>query len=188
MVALTATPLLPALPTRRELALPSTRDCRALALTIFRLYCTNLPDKRIQKHDLRTALYYLFSTYGTVLDVVAMKTVKMRGQAHIVFKDVQASTQALRALQGFEFFGKQMVCNLCPSVVAKPPLIQLMPRKLFTAKDHRMSFPNFAAHTLRQLKLPQLQSQLISKSLSSVLPRAHSLLDPPPMSMERLMA
>lgn len=40
---------------------------------------------------------------------MAMKTEKMRGQAHIVFKDVQASTQAMRALQGFEFFGKQMV-------------------------------------------------------------------------------
>ncbi|KAJ5130154.1 U1 small nuclear ribonucleoprotein A [Penicillium bovifimosum] len=72
------------------------------------LYCTNLPDKKITKHDLRTSLYALFSTYGTVLDVVAMKTEKMRGQAHIVFKDVQASTQAMRALQGFEFFGKQM--------------------------------------------------------------------------------
>ncbi|KAJ5961066.1 uncharacterized protein N7479_008216 [Penicillium vulpinum] len=72
------------------------------------LYCTKLPDKRIPKHDLRTALYALFSTYGTVLDIVVMKTSKMRGQAHIVFKDVQASTQALRALQGFDFFGKQM--------------------------------------------------------------------------------
>ncbi|PYI09039.1 RNA-binding domain-containing protein [Aspergillus sclerotiicarbonarius CBS 121057] len=71
------------------------------------LYCTNLPDK-LRKHDLRLSLYMLFSTYGTVLDVVAMKTEKMRGQAHIVFKDVQASTQAMRALQGFEFFGKQM--------------------------------------------------------------------------------
>lgn len=44
-----------------------------------------------------------------MLDVVAMKTKKMRGQAHVVFKDIQASTQALRALQGFEFFGKEMV-------------------------------------------------------------------------------
>lgn len=33
----------------------------------------------------------------------------MRGQAHIVFKDIQASTQAMRALQGFDFFGKEMV-------------------------------------------------------------------------------
>ncbi|KAL2828654.1 RNA-binding domain-containing protein [Aspergillus cavernicola] len=71
------------------------------------LYCTNLSDK-LRKHDLRLSLYTLFSTYGTVLDVVAMKTEKMRGQAHIVFKDVQASTQALRALQGFDFFGKPM--------------------------------------------------------------------------------
>ncbi|KAI9923622.1 hypothetical protein ASPWEDRAFT_108400 [Aspergillus wentii DTO 134E9] len=71
------------------------------------LYCTNLPDK-LRKYDLRLSLYTLFSTYGTVLDVVAMKTKKMRGQAHVVFKDVQASTQAMRALQGFEFFGKEM--------------------------------------------------------------------------------
>ncbi|KAL4900604.1 hypothetical protein BDW74DRAFT_94757 [Aspergillus multicolor] len=71
------------------------------------LYCTNLPDK-LRKHDLRLSLYTLFSTYGTVLDIVAMRTEKMRGQAHIVFKDIQASTQAMRALQGFEFFGKPM--------------------------------------------------------------------------------
>ncbi|KAL8653360.1 MAG: hypothetical protein Q9226_003885 [Calogaya cf. arnoldii] len=50
----------------------------------------------------------LFSTYGPVLDVVALKTKGMRGQAHIVFRDVQASTQAMRALQGFDFFGKEM--------------------------------------------------------------------------------
>lgn len=95
---------------KRELSLPLI----AIELTsningCFSLYCTNLPDK-LRKHDLRSSLYTLFSTYGTVLDVVAMKTNKMRGQAHIVFKDVQASTQALRALQGFDFFGKQMVC------------------------------------------------------------------------------
>ncbi|KAK5683796.1 hypothetical protein LTS12_029133, partial [Elasticomyces elasticus] len=71
------------------------------------LYCTNLPDK-LRKYDLRISLYTLFSTYGAVLDVVAMKTQKMRGQAHIVFKDIQASTQAMRALQGFDFFGKEM--------------------------------------------------------------------------------
>ncbi|KAL8874289.1 MAG: hypothetical protein Q9174_000369 [Haloplaca sp. 1 TL-2023] len=67
----------------------------------------NLPDK-IQKDDLRLSLYALFSTYGPVLDVVAMKTKSMRGQAHIVFRDVHASTQAMRALQSFEFFGKTM--------------------------------------------------------------------------------
>ena len=33
----------------------------------------------------------------------------MRGQAHVAFRDVQASTQAMRALQAFDFFGKEMV-------------------------------------------------------------------------------
>ncbi|RQM06976.1 hypothetical protein DH86_00000122 [Scytalidium sp. 3C] len=72
------------------------------------LYVTNLPSSKIQKSDLRISLYTLFSTYGPVLDVVALRTMKMRGQAHIVFRDVQAATQAMRSLQGFDFFGKEM--------------------------------------------------------------------------------
>ncbi len=74
-----------------------------------RLYVTNLPSSKIPKEDLRTALYMLFSTYGPVLDVVALKTMKMRGQAHIVFRDIQTSTQAMRSLDGFRFLGREMV-------------------------------------------------------------------------------
>jgi hypothetical protein len=93
-------------PTRRESC--SQAPPPGPLLTTDRLYCTNLNDK-IQKQDLRRALYMLFSTYGPVLDVVALKTMKMRGQAHIVFRDVQASTQAMRNLQDMEIFGKKMV-------------------------------------------------------------------------------
>ncbi|KAF1815922.1 RNA-binding domain-containing protein [Eremomyces bilateralis CBS 781.70] len=78
------------------------------------LYCRNLPNK-IQKQDLRRALYLLFSTYGSVLDVVALKTMKMRGQAHVVFKDIQSSTQAMRALQGMEFFGMELKISYAKS-------------------------------------------------------------------------
>jgi len=74
------------------------------------LYVTNLNDK-INKQDLRMALYTLFMTYGTVLDVVALKTMKMRGQAHIVFRDVNSAGAAMRALQGFNLLGKDMVCD-----------------------------------------------------------------------------
>ncbi|KAH6898676.1 hypothetical protein B0T10DRAFT_116542 [Thelonectria olida] len=72
------------------------------------LYVTNLPSSKIQKADLRTALYMLFSTYGPVLDVNALKTMQMRGQAHITFRDVQTSTQAMRALDGQTFLGREM--------------------------------------------------------------------------------
>lgn len=74
-----------------------------------RLYITNLPSSKIQKSDLRLSLYTLFSTYGPVLDVVALKTMKMRGQAHVVYRDIQTATQAMRSLQGFMFFGMEMV-------------------------------------------------------------------------------
>lgn len=73
------------------------------------LYVRGLPSAKIQKEDLRTALYMLFSTYGPVLDVVALKTSSMRGQAHIVYRDIQTATQAMRALDGFNFLGKEMV-------------------------------------------------------------------------------
>ncbi|KAH7132490.1 hypothetical protein B0J11DRAFT_521820 [Dendryphion nanum] len=71
------------------------------------LYCRNLPEK-LPKDDLKRNLYMLFATYGVILDVIALKTTKMRGQAHIVFRDVDAATQAMRALHGFNFFGKDM--------------------------------------------------------------------------------
>ncbi|KAH6689043.1 hypothetical protein F5X68DRAFT_204846, partial [Plectosphaerella plurivora] len=79
------------------------------------LYVTNLPSAKIQKEDLRTELYMLFSTYGPVLDIVAMKTMKMRGQAHITFRDVQTSTQAMRSLEGFEFLGRQLKISYAKS-------------------------------------------------------------------------
>lgn len=54
----------------------------------------------------------LFSTYGPVLDIVALKTMSMRGQAHVVFRDIQAATQAMRALDGEEFLGRNLVSDL----------------------------------------------------------------------------
>lgn len=73
------------------------------------LYVTNLPSSKIQKADLRVSLYTLFSTYGPVLDVVALRTTKMRGQAHVVFRDIETATQAMRATQGMEFFDRELV-------------------------------------------------------------------------------
>ena len=88
---------------------------RKLQLRCFySLYLTNLTEK-IHKADLKLSLYTLCSTYGPVLDVVVMPGDKWRGQAWVAFRDVQASTQAMRALQGFELFDKQMVGILAAS-------------------------------------------------------------------------
>ncbi|KAI5815921.1 hypothetical protein BZA77DRAFT_69315 [Pyronema omphalodes] len=71
------------------------------------LYISNLNDK-LRKPDLRLSLYTLFSTYGVVLDVVALKTMKHRGQAFVAFRDVASATQAMRAMDGVNIFGKEM--------------------------------------------------------------------------------
>ena len=61
--------------------------------------------------ELKRSLYALFSQFGQIVDIVAMKTSKMRGQAFVVFKELAASTNALRQLQGFPFYNKPMVSS-----------------------------------------------------------------------------
>ena len=72
------------------------------------LYINNLND-RLPKEQLRRSLYMLFSQFGIVLDVVALKTERMRGQAWVSFLTPQNATDAMSSLQGFDFYGKPMV-------------------------------------------------------------------------------
>ena len=60
-------------------------------------------------------LYVLCSQFGAVLDVVALKTPKMRGQAFVVFQHLTSASVALQKLQGFEFYGKPMRLAFCKS-------------------------------------------------------------------------
>ncbi|KAJ1826481.1 hypothetical protein LPJ70_007740, partial [Coemansia sp. RSA 2708] len=71
------------------------------------IYIRNLNDK-IPKDVLKQALYGLCIAYGQVLDIVALKTMKMRGQAFIVFGDITAATAALRQLNGRKIFTRPM--------------------------------------------------------------------------------
>ena len=59
--------------------------------------------------DLKKSLYAIFSQFGEILDIVALKTLKMRGQSFVVFKEIASATNALRSMQGFPFYDKAMV-------------------------------------------------------------------------------
>jgi hypothetical protein len=61
--------------------------------------------------ELKRSLYALCSQYGRILDVVALKTQKLRGQAWVVFSEITAATNAFRGLQDFDFYGKKMVMH-----------------------------------------------------------------------------
>jgi RNA recognition motif-containing protein len=64
--------------------------------------------------ELKKSLYAVFSQFGKILDIVACKTLKLRGQAWVVFDDVTAATNALRQMQGFPFYDKPMVSAFVP--------------------------------------------------------------------------
>lgn len=60
--------------------------------------------------ELKKSLYAIFSQFGQILDIVALKTLKMRGQAFVIFKEINSATKALQSMQGFPFYDKPMVC------------------------------------------------------------------------------
>jgi RNA recognition motif-containing protein len=71
------------------------------------LYVNNL-NERVEKEELRRTLYALFSQFGAVLDVVALRTLRMRGQAHIVFAERGAAAKAKAQMGDFPLFDKPM--------------------------------------------------------------------------------
>eukprot|EP00747_Dinoflagellata_sp_TGD_P039916 gnl/TRDRNA2_/TRDRNA2_140547_c0_seq3.p1 gnl/TRDRNA2_/TRDRNA2_140547_c0~~gnl/TRDRNA2_/TRDRNA2_140547_c0_seq3.p1 ORF type:complete len:257 (-),score=53.98 gnl/TRDRNA2_/TRDRNA2_140547_c0_seq3:67-837(-) len=74
------------------------------------LYVNNLNDK-INTEQLRKSLREVFTAFGTIVDIIAMKSLKRRGQAWIIFKEVSSATNALKSLQGFPFYNKPMRLN-----------------------------------------------------------------------------
>jgi len=71
------------------------------------LYVNNLNEK-IKVPELKCCLTELFGTYGEVIDIIAFGTLKKKGQAFVVFRDISCATNAMRALQGFSFLDKPM--------------------------------------------------------------------------------
>ncbi|CAL1261321.1 unnamed protein product [Larinioides sclopetarius] len=71
------------------------------------IYINNLNEK-IKKDELKRSLTAVFSQFGKILDIVAMQTLKMRGQAFVVFDDIKSATAALSTMQSFPFYDKPM--------------------------------------------------------------------------------
>ncbi|KAF9462592.1 hypothetical protein BDZ94DRAFT_1260780 [Collybia nuda] len=69
------------------------------------LYVNNLNDK-VNKEELRSQLFALFTTHGKIIDIVASKSQQMRGQAFLVFTDLASATSAMRACEGMDFYDK----------------------------------------------------------------------------------
>ena len=71
------------------------------------LYVNHLNEK-IKTDLLRENLYYLFSQYGDVLEINMRKSRKMKGQAFIVYKDINDASRAKISLNNFLFLGTRI--------------------------------------------------------------------------------
>ncbi|XP_070762004.1 U1 small nuclear ribonucleoprotein A isoform X2 [Enoplosus armatus] len=71
------------------------------------IYINNLNEK-IKKDELKKSLYAIFSQFGQILDILVARNLKMKGQAFVIFKEVNSASNALRSMQGFPFYDKPM--------------------------------------------------------------------------------
>ena len=88
---------------------PAIVSCRTAGSTCTQIHFIRNLLYAVSFAELRKALYAMFSQFGKIIDVVALKTLRMRGQAWIVFSDVAAATNAKNTMQGFPFFDKPIV-------------------------------------------------------------------------------
>nr|OQO24221.1 hypothetical protein B0A51_07612 [Rachicladosporium sp. CCFEE 5018] len=71
------------------------------------VYVRNL-DERIKIPALIEALHGVFDEFGEIVDIIAKRSNKRKGQAFIVYTTAEAAQEAIDELQGFELFGKQI--------------------------------------------------------------------------------
>ena len=48
------------------------------------------------------------SQYGTIIEIRAKSTQKMKGQAFVVFEDIVSANTAMEELNGMNFFGQKL--------------------------------------------------------------------------------
>ncbi len=71
------------------------------------VYVNNLNEK-VGVEELKKAIAHVFKQFGTVLEVQANKAIKRRGQAWVVFEEVNSAEKCIKDMQGFNFYDKPM--------------------------------------------------------------------------------
>ncbi|XP_050238845.1 U1 small nuclear ribonucleoprotein A [Mercurialis annua] len=85
------------------------------------IYINNLNEK-IKIDELKKSLHAVFSQFGKIIEILAFKTLKHKGQAWVVFENVQSASNAMRQMQNFPFYDKPMRIQYAKSksdVIAK---------------------------------------------------------------------
>ncbi|KAF2273561.1 U2 small nuclear ribonucleoprotein B [Westerdykella ornata] len=90
---------------------PGGLDPSKYPVPIETVYVNNL-EERIKIDTMKQALHAVFDHYGPILDIVAKKSLKRKGQAFIVFDSQKSCLDAIEEMTGFEMYGKKMRVTL----------------------------------------------------------------------------
>lgn len=94
------------------------------------LWAEGEPLKKRMTAELKKALHAVFTQFGKILDIVAVRTYRLRGQAWVVFADINSATNALKSMQGFPFFDKPMASgafSLFAILLPRAPVMRFSP-------------------------------------------------------------
>ncbi|KAF2226741.1 hypothetical protein BDZ85DRAFT_256693 [Elsinoe ampelina] len=74
------------------------------------VYVRNL-DENVKIPTLVESLREIFAEYGNIIDIVAKKSLKRKGQAFVVFDSAESAQNAIDEINGFELFDRQINCQ-----------------------------------------------------------------------------
>lgn len=137
------------------------------------IYINNLNEK-VKKEELRKSLYAIFSQFGAILDIVALKTLKMRGQAFVIFKEINSATNALRSMQGFPFYDKPMriqYSKVDSDVIAKI-------KGTFSERPKKVKKPPVSAEESADTKRQKKKAAKEQARIQQQTPSAQNMLAP----------
>ncbi|RDA85053.1 hypothetical protein CP533_0899 [Ophiocordyceps camponoti-saundersi (nom. inval.)] len=125
-------------------------------IPISTVYVQNL-EERVKPEALIRSLRVIFSEFGTVVDIVAKKNLKAKGQAFVVFDSPEEAKLAISELDGFELFEKPMRLSMARTRSDKTVEMKCSADDLAMHKRHRQAEKDKrtslqAADNQRQLK------------------------------------
>ncbi|TKR67754.1 hypothetical protein L596_023854 [Steinernema carpocapsae] len=145
------------------------------------IYINNLNEK-VKKDELKKALYAIFSQFGEIVDIMNFTSLRMRGQAHVIFKDVGAACKAVQSMQGFPFHDKPMriqfaredsdsIAKIKGTYVPRPKKTHPRP----VQKKRKVVKPAVAANPALPGIQPPFPKRLLTRSCSARISRKKPL-------------
>lgn len=131
------------------------------------LYVRGL-NERARIKDLKKDLHDLFSPFGQIHDIIAKKSLHMKGQAFIIFSDIISAERALSSLQGHILYKKPMDIRFARFksniIASKLGTLETEKEKRILDKEERKQQRISKRHLIQQYTQPATQTTIATLS------------------------